>query len=93
MLFPMLGGVVAAASEVLPTATPAAPTPTPIPGGGEVSVEMTEFLAEVTQVFTSVMEWTSTVATTVMDNPLYLLPCVMGIACIGIGVFKRLINV
>ena len=79
----MLG--VVATSEVLPTATP-------VPGGGE-TVEMTELLAQVTEVFTSVMEWTSTVATTVMENPLYLLGCVLGIACIGIGVFKRLLNV
>lgn len=73
----------------MPTPTP---VPTAIPGGGEI-VEMTELLTQVTEVFTSVMEWTSTVATTVMENPLYLLGCVLGIACIGIGVFKRLLNV
>ena len=53
---------------------------------------MTQFLAQVTQVFGSVMEWTGTVATTVTENPIMLLPCIMGIACIGIGVFRRLIN-
>lgn len=73
----------------MPTPTP---VPTAIPGGGETA-EMSALLAQVTEVFTSVMEWTSTVATTVMENPLYLLGCVLGIACIGIGVFKRLLSV
>lgn len=71
----------------------AVPVATSVPGGGGETVQMTQLLASVTEVFKSVMQWTSTVATTVMENPLYLLGCVLGIACIGIGVFKRLLNV
>lgn len=70
----------------------AVPVATSVPGGGETA-NMTALLTQVTEVFTSVMKWTSTVATTVMENPLYLLGCVLWIACIGIGVFKRLLNV
>jgi len=71
----------------------AVPVATSVPGGGGEIANMTALLTQVTEVFTSVMKWTSTVATTVMENPLYLLGCVLGIACIGIGVFKRLLNV
>ena len=71
----------------------AVPMATSVPGGGGETANMTALLTQVTEVFTSVMKWTSTVATTVMENPLYLLGCVLGIACIGIGVFKRLLNV
>lgn len=71
----------------------AVPMATSVPVGGGETANMTALLTQVTEVFTSVMKWTSTVATTVMENPLYLLGCVLGIACIGIGVFKRLLNV
>lgn len=51
---------------------------------------MASFLSTVTEVFTSVMGWTATVAETVMSTPIYLVPVVIGIALIGIGIFKRL---
>ena len=51
---------------------------------------MAGFLSTVTEVFSSVMSWTATVAETVMATPIYLVPVVIGIALIGIGIFKRL---
>lgn len=53
---------------------------------------MEAFLANATTVFTSVMEWTGTIATTVTEEPLFFVPCIIGVALVGIGVFRRLLN-
>lgn len=59
-------------------------------GEAVTTTSMAGFLSTVTEVFTSVMSWTGTVAETVMSTPVYLVPVVTGIALIGIGIFKRL---
>lgn len=58
----------------------------------EVPTVMETFLANVTTVFTSVLDWTGQVATMVLEQPVFLVPVILSIACIGIGIFKRLSN-
>ena len=58
----------------------------------EVPTVMETFLSNVTTVFTSVLDWTGQVATMVLEQPVFLVPVILSIACIGIGIFKRLSN-
>ena len=54
---------------------------------------MAEILTSIGTVFTSVIGWAGTVATTVSGSPLLLLSCVGVPLCgIGVGMFGRLIH-
>ena len=54
---------------------------------------MAEILTSVGTVFTSVIGWAGTVASTVADSPLLLMTCVGVPLCgIGVGMFGRLIH-
>ena len=54
---------------------------------------MTELLAAVTSVFTSVVGWVGTVATTITEEPVLLLFCVAVPLCgLGVGMFSRLLH-
>lgn len=53
---------------------------------------MTEILATVSAIFTAAIGWAGTVATTVADNPLLLMFVVIPVVGLGIGIFKRLLN-
>ena len=51
---------------------------------------LTTFLANVGTVLTSVVEWMGTIVTAVLNNPVLLVPCVMGLAFTGVALFKSL---
>lgn len=51
---------------------------------------MTQFLASCGEVLTALIGWCGQVSTLVMAQPVMLVPIAIGIACAGIGVFKRL---
>ena len=54
---------------------------------------MAAILTDIGSVFTSVIGWAGTVATTVSGSPLLLLSCVGVPLCgIGVGMFGRLIH-
>lgn len=54
---------------------------------------MTELLSAVTSVFTSAVDWVSTVATTITGTPVLLLFCVAVPLCgLGVGMFSRLLH-
>ena len=54
---------------------------------------MTELLTAVTSVFTSAVDWVSTVATTITGTPVLLLFCVAVPLCgLGVGMFSRLLH-
>lgn len=50
---------------------------------------MTAFLALCTEFLTAALGWVGQVATVVKDEPLMLVPILMGIAGFAIGLFKR----
>lgn len=50
-------------------------------------------LASVGTVFTSAVGWVGTVASTITGTPLLLLFAVLPLVGLGVGLFKRLINV
>ena len=54
---------------------------------------MTELIATVTEVFTAAIAWVSTVATTIGSTPILLIFCLLPLVGVGVGLFKRLINV
>ena len=61
--------------------------PTPIPGSVEAIV------ADTGSVVTSAVGWVGTVAQTIVNNPLLLVFCILGLVGLGVGLFGRLINV
>ena len=54
---------------------------------------MTELLSTVTEVFTAAVGWVGTVATTIIGEPLLLIGVVMGFIGVGVGLFRRMLNV
>ncbi len=61
---------------------------------------MAEILNAIGSVFTAAIGWVADVASTiagvtdgVLDNPILLLFCVIPLVGLGVGLFKRLINV
>lgn len=54
---------------------------------------MEAILASVGDIFTTAIGWVGTVATTITSNPLLTLFCVLPLVGLGVGLFKRLINV
>lgn len=57
------------------------------------AVTISSLLTNVGSVFTSVIGWVGTVASTIADQPILLLSCVGVPLCgIGIGMFKRLLS-
>ena len=54
---------------------------------------MTEVLAAVTSVFTAAIGWVGTVADTIAGEPLLLIFVVIPLIGLGVGLFKRLLNV
>lgn len=57
------------------------------------AVTISSLLTNVGSVFTSVIGWVGTVASTIADQPILLLACVGIPLCgLGIGMFKRLLS-
>ena len=54
---------------------------------------MTAIISALTEVFTAVIGYVSTVASTITSTPLLLLFCLIPIIGLGVGLFRRLLNV
>lgn len=54
---------------------------------------MEAILTSVTTIFTSAIGWVGTVATTITSTPLLLIFCVIPLVGLGVGLFRRLLNV
>lgn len=62
-------------------------------GAAAEALTMTSLLATVTEIFTAVIGYVSTVASTIAENPLLLIFCVIPLIGLGVGLFRRLLNV
>lgn len=51
---------------------------------------LSSFLSDVGTVLTSAVSWLGTIVGAVMNNPVLLVPTVMGIAMAGVALFKSL---
>lgn len=54
---------------------------------------MTAIISALTEVFTAVIGYVGTVATTITGQPLLLLFCLIPLIGLGVGLFRRLLNV
>lgn len=54
---------------------------------------MTEILSTIGSVFTTAIGWAGKVGETVVGTPLLLLFCAIPLVGLGVGLFKRLLNV
>lgn len=54
---------------------------------------MSSIISDVGTIFTQALTWVSTVATTITSTPILMLFCILPIVGLGVGLFKRLINV
>lgn len=54
---------------------------------------MSEIISAVGSVFTEAISWVGDVATTITGQPILLLFCVIPLVGLGVGLFRRLINV
>lgn len=54
---------------------------------------MADFITAVTSWFTAAVGWVATVGTTIASSPILLAFCSLPIVGLGVGLFKRLINV
>lgn len=54
---------------------------------------MAGILTSVGEVFEGAIGWVGTVASTITDTPILLLFCVIPVVGLGVGLFRRLINV
>lgn len=58
-----------------------------------VAMTMTQIISNLTEIFTAVIGYVGTVATTITSNPLLLIFCLIPIIGLGVGLFRRLLNV
>ena len=54
---------------------------------------LTQIIAALTEIFTAVIGYVGTVATTITSNPLLLIFVLIPIIGLGVGLFRRLLNV
>lgn len=54
---------------------------------------LAEILTSVGDIFTEAISWVGEVATTITSQPILLLFCVLPLVGLGVGLFRRLINV
>ena len=54
---------------------------------------MGTLLTTIGEVFTSAVGWVCTVADTIAGNPILLIGVVMGFIGVGVGLFRRMLNV
>ena len=54
---------------------------------------MDGILGSITTIFTAAIGWVGTVATTITSTPLLLTFCVIPLVGLGVGLFRRLLNV
>lgn len=60
---------------------------------GTVAMTMETIISTIGTIFNGALGWASTVADTVTGNPLLLFGVILGFIGIGVGLFKRLLNV
>lgn len=59
----------------------------------EGTVTVASLVGSVGDIFTAAIGWVGTVASTITSNPILLLFCVIPLVGLGVGLFRRLINV
>lgn len=59
----------------------------------EKTTAMGTLLTTIGEVFTAAVGWVGTVADTISDNPILLIGVVMGFIGVGVGLFRRMLNV
>ena len=57
------------------------------------TVTVATLLNSIGEVFTSAISWAGTVGSTIVKTPLLLLFCAIPLVGLGVGLFKRLLNV
>lgn len=57
------------------------------------SVTVSTLLSSIGEVFSSAISWAGTVGSTIVSTPLLLLFCAIPLVGLGVGLFKRLLNV
>lgn len=57
------------------------------------AVTMTSLISNLTEIFTAVIGYVSTVASTIAGSPLLLIFCLIPLIGLGVGLFRRLLNV
>ena len=57
------------------------------------TVTVATLLSSIGEVFTSAISWAGTVGYTIVKTPLLLLFCAIPLVGLGVGLFKRLLNV
>lgn len=57
------------------------------------AMTLTQIIAALTEIFTAVIGYVGTVATTITSNPLLLIFVLIPIIGLGVGLFRRLLNV
>lgn len=59
----------------------------------ETGMTMATLISDITSVFTAAIGWVGTVADTVAGEPLLLLGVIIGFVGLGVGLFRRLLNI
>lgn len=54
---------------------------------------LTTIISSVTEIFTAAIGWVATVATTIADTPMLLMFAIVPLVGLGVGLFRRLLNV
>lgn len=57
------------------------------------AMTMATLISTVGQVFEGVVGWAGTVGTTIAETPLLLFGVVLGFVGVGVGLFRRMLNV
>lgn len=57
------------------------------------AVSVASLIGNVGEIFSAALGWVADVASTITGNPLLLIFCILPICGIGIGMFRRLLNV
>lgn len=57
------------------------------------TVTVSTLLSTVSDIFNAAIGWVGTVATTIAGSPILLIFCVLPLIGLGVGLFRRLINV
>jgi len=71
----------------------------PMVGGGAVlfndatTTTLGTFLGDATSVFGKAIDWVGTVGSTIIGSPILLAFCAIPLVGVGVGLFKRLLNV
>ena len=60
---------------------------------GAATVTIATLLSSIGEVFTSAIGWAGTVGATIVNTPILLLFCAIPLVGLGVGLFKRLLNV